>query len=101
MIVPTSFSFRVVPKMNFVRMRRVRHFTCSDTPDQTSLRSVWKVRPDAKETDGLVMAMNLLPVQAWRIAAQGSADPVPTASAPASSFPRQAAMIACTTVVLW
>jgi hypothetical protein len=56
--------------------------------------------PDSKETDGLAMEMNLAPLQAWTMSAQGLADPVPMASAPASVLPWKAAMMSFPMVVL-
>ncbi len=64
MTLLTSFSFKVEPKMDFVRMCLVWHFTRRDTFDYTSFRNSRKDMPDSKETDWLAMETNLLPLQA-------------------------------------
>ncbi len=100
MTLLTSLSIRVLPKMNFVRMPLVRVFTCRDTVDDASCRTSLTLMPLSKETDGLAMEMNFLPLQAWTMSIQGSADSVPMASAPTIVLPLRAAMMSFTTAVL-
>lgn len=63
MILLTSLSIKVVPKMYFVPMCLSRAFTCNATPDDISRRinrGSWKFRPErwesfSQETDGLAV----------------------------------------------